>query len=131
LPQVSSTGGWRLRISDPPKAADTSVVVSSGDAAADRPVELAGLPQFLCPSRNRFAVTHRDHHFRGGPLHDLMHNERRQVIEQMHIIHTHHCGAGGGGSQRLDHPADQLNDVGASRLRPGVESTQRKCPRRG
>ena len=96
------------------------------------PVELAGLPQFLCPSGNRFTVTHRDHHFRGGPLHDLMHNERRQVIEQMHIIDTHHHrGARGGGSQRLDHPADQLNGVGATRLRPGGESTQRKCPRRG
>ncbi len=38
----------------------------------------------------------------------------------------------GSGSQRLDHPAHQLNGVGAARLRrPSGESTQRKCPRRG
>jgi len=62
-----------------------------------------------------------------------MHNECRQVIEQMHVIYTqHHRRARGGGSQRLDHPAHQLNGVGATRLRrPSGESTQRKCPRRG
>ena len=61
------------------------------------PVELAGLPQFLCPSGNRFTVTHREHDFRGGPLHDLMHDESRQVIEQVHVIDSHHHrGARGG-----------------------------------
>ena len=40
------------------------------------PVELADLPQILCPSGNRFIVTHCEQHFRGGPLHELMHNER-------------------------------------------------------
>ena len=78
------------------------------------PVELAGLPQFLCPSGNRFTVTHREHHFGGGPLHDVMHNERRQVIEQVHVIDTHHHrGARGRGSQRLDHAAHQLETVTA------------------
>ncbi len=96
------------------------------------PVELAGLPQFLCPSGNRFTVTHREHDFRGGPLHDLMHDERRQVIEQVHVIDTHHHrGARGGRCQRLDHPAHQLNGVGAIRLRPRRESAQRECPRAG
>ena len=76
--------------------------------------ELAGLPQFLCPSGNRFTIAHREHQLRGAPLHDLMHNECRQVIEQVHVIDTDHNGPTRGcGSQRLDHPADQLNGVGA------------------
>ena len=78
------------------------------------PLELAGLPQFLCPSGNRFTVAHREHYFRGAPLDDLMHDECRQVIEQVHVIDTdHHRRARRGRSQRLDHPADQLNGVGA------------------
>ena len=78
------------------------------------PVELARLPKFLCPSGNRFTITDGEHHFRGAPQHDLMQHERREVIEQVHVIDTHHHRrARGGRSQRLDHAADQLNGVGA------------------
>jgi hypothetical protein len=41
-----------------------------------------------------------------------MHNEGRQVIEQMHVIDTeHHRGARGSSSQRLDHAAHKLEGV--------------------
>ena len=70
------------------------------------PVELATLPYLLYRGGNRFTVANGEHHFRRAALHDLLHNECRQVIEQMHVIDTHHHrGAGGCGSQRLDHPA--------------------------
>ena len=50
----------------------------------------------------------------------------------MHVVDTHHHrGARRCGRQRLDHPPQQLNGVGDTRLRPRGESTERNRPRRG
>ena len=41
-----------------------------------------------------FTVSDGEYHLRRAPLHDLMHHERRQVIEQVYVIDAHdHLGA--------------------------------------
>ena len=97
LPRVSSHS--RLAASRIQRSAQSGRQQRRGLVGRQRlqiePVELAGLPKFLCPSGNRFTVPHREHDFRGAPLHDLMQNERRQVIKQVHVIDTHHHGRSG------------------------------------
>ena len=108
------------------------VVSSSGQGLQVEPVELADLPYLLYRGGNRFTVTNGENHFCRAALHDLMHDECRQIVEQMHVIDTHHHrGARRCGRQRLDHPPQQLNGVGDTRRRPRRESTQRNCARRG
>ena len=67
-------------------------------------VELADLPYLLCRGGNRLVVSDREYHFCRAALHDLMHYESRQIIEQVRIIDTHnHLGGRRRGGQRLDH----------------------------
>ena len=95
------------------------------------PVELANLGDLVDRDGNLLTVAHREHYFRRTSLDDLMHDERRQIIEQMHIVDTHHHrGSGGSGSQRLDHPPDQLDGVSDTGLRPRGERTQWDRPGR-
>ena len=72
-----------------------------------------------------------ENQFRRVALHDLVHNEYRQIVEQMYVIDTHHHrGARRCGRQRLDHSPQQLNGIGDTRRRPRGESTERNRPRR-
>jgi hypothetical protein len=57
-------------------------------ASEVEPVELAGLPQLLNADRNRLTVAIGARQFRGGSLHDLVQNERRELIEQRHVVDT-------------------------------------------
>ncbi len=58
-----------------------------------------------------------------------MQDERREVVEQMHIVDGHnHRLARRRGRQRIDDTPDELEVVGAGR-RPRREGAQRKSPR--
>jgi len=64
-------------------------------------------------------------------LDDLVQNECRQVIKQMHVVDTNnHRDARRCGSQRFNHAAHKLETVGDNRLCPSSESTQGKRPHR-
>ena len=53
-------------------------------------VELADLPDLLYRSGNRLTVADGEDHFRRAPLHDLLHNECRQIIEQVYVVDSQH-----------------------------------------
>ncbi len=95
------------------------------------PIELADLPYLLYRSGNRLTVTQREDHLRRAALHDLMHDERRQIVEQVHVVDTEDDLAGRWRCrQRLDHPLQQLNRVGGIRRSPRAECAERDRPRR-
>ncbi len=96
------------------------------------PVEIVGLPKFLYPKRNRFTITDRQHHFRGTAQHDLMQHERREVIEQVHVIDTdHYCRRRRSCGQRLDHATDHMQNVVARQPGPRSQSAEGKSARAG
>ena len=51
-------------------------------------VQLATFPHFLYRWGNGLVVANGEDYFRGAPLHDLMEHERRQVVEQVHVVDT-------------------------------------------
>ena len=50
------------------------------------PVELAVLPYLVDLGGDLFAVTKGEYHFGGAALDDLVQDERRQFVQQMHIV---------------------------------------------
>jgi hypothetical protein len=96
-----------------------------------KPVNLAPLQDIPKRRRDRFTVANSEQHFRGAALDDLMQNERRQVIEQMRVVHTdNNRGASRCGSQRLKYTADKLQCVRDGRPHPRSKGAQRKFPPR-
>ena len=82
-------------------------------------LELAALPYLVYLGWNAFALTHGEYDLGGLALHDLVQDERRQFVDQMHVVDTeHHSGAWRRGCHRIDHSAHQLQTIGAARPGP-------------
>jgi hypothetical protein len=94
-------------------------------------VKLASRPYLLYCGRNRLTVSNGEYDFRRAPLHDLMHYEGRQIIEQVRVIDTQdNPGGRGCRSQRLNHSPQQLKGVGDTRRCPCGEGSERNFARR-
>ncbi|MBD2896564.1 hypothetical protein amrb99_55140 [Actinomadura sp. RB99] len=100
-----------------------------GERPQLQPGQVPVLPQRGDHVRSRLPGAQREHAPRRAPLHQLLDDERRQVVQQMGVVDADDRAARARTRQDVRRPAHQLRGIAAGLAEQGGERAERERPR--